>query len=434
MREAWGRLTNLGVRADMTPTDARYVVLANISMVNLIITTVVYLVAIAVLQIGIVPIVALLPFLGAYVLVLWLNHRGRYDAALDVGAWSMVAANTANFLLFGCNIHVYLLGLMYGAPLVFPPRRQATLKRVVLASLVIVIACELVKTTFAHPFDLVYVTAFSNASIIGAALSCVGLSFYARQVTLDAEERVQHANTRLIETETNAAMSRLVAGILHEVNTPLGAIRSSSSSMRTTLERCGEHIAAGGDDKKTRRLVRGAEIGASASTTIDDAVHRIASLVERLQRFTRLDGAERATIDLRESLDDALAILRCQAVRRYDEDLPAIHCYPARINGALLNILQNAARAVETPEQIRVRATTEDDQVLIEIADEGTGIPPEQLATIFQIGFAAKDGRVGMRLGLPMAKRHIEEAGGQIHIASRPDHGTQVRVLLPVAP
>ncbi len=203
--------------------------------------------------------------------------------------------------------------------------------------------------------------------------------------------------------------------------------------MLTVLQRCGEHIATIADEgnKKTQRVLRGIDKGGDLADAVGQGVERIASVVEGLERFTQLDASDRELVDVRENLDTAIAVLGHPIERSYASEVLQVSCYPARLNQVFLAILENAVTAIDHTQSVRASVVVVDDCVVVEIADDGVGIATNDLNGIFQVGFSKKEGRMGMRLGLPIAKQQVEEIGGTITIDSTEGQGTTVGVALP---
>lgn len=250
---------------------------------------------------------------------------------------------------------------------------------------------------------------------------------------------LKEAQIQIVSREKQAVVGRLVSGILHEMNTPLGAIRSSTDTMSKSVERCGEFISARADEgtPEGKRALRAVKVAPKLRQAVDESVARLSSVIDGLSNFASLDEAEQKPVNVRESLDASIALLgdamgdRIQVDRRYDEDLPEVRCFPARLNQVLLSVLQNAVHAMDGRGTIRVTATRRPASVALEITDTGRGIPASQLPHLFDVGFTQRAGRVGMQLGLPMSKRHIDEIGGRIDIESTEGDGTTVRIELP---
>lgn len=250
---------------------------------------------------------------------------------------------------------------------------------------------------------------------------------------------------QLVEAETQATLGRVVAGIVHEVNTPLGGLTSGTDTVERIYARVrpliAERFAANADDVEARRALKALDKGTELASLLRRSSQRISDVLGSLRRFVSLDEAEIKPLDLRRGLEDVLTLLSprlpadVQVKTSFPERAPMVRCQPARLNRAFLNVLENALSAIEGEGTIEVIVREADERWLeVEIADTGRGIPARRQAALFQVELAAKtDGRVGLRLGLPSAKRWVEELGGQLSVESEEGVGTRVRFRLPAA-
>ncbi len=253
----------------------------------------------------------------------------------------------------------------------------------------------------------------------------------------EEHRRLVSAQAELVNAARLATLGSLVAGIAHELNTPLGSLHSNHDVLRRALRRLqaileDEHVDQTELDE-LRRVVRALD---GVMQVNDLAVDRMLQMVKSLRSFGRPDRSERATVDLHEGLESTIALIayqmrpRITLIRDYG-DLPAIDCYPNQLNQVWMNLLVNAIHAIPAQGQITVRTRANTDRIGVEIEDSGVGIPPENLERIFQPGFTTKDGRIGMGLGLLIVSQIVEQHRGQITVRSQPGQGTTFAVSLP---
>jgi two-component system NtrC family sensor kinase len=237
---------------------------------------------------------------------------------------------------------------------------------------------------------------------------------------------------RLVESQTQATLGRVVAGVVHEINSPLGVIRSSTD----TLDRMMDKLAPPeGISGRERRQI---DLGREVLRTMDQGCQRITEVVASLQQFVSLDEAEYKTVDVRHGLESTLLLLaprledRVQ-VQRDIPDRPAlVRCYPSKLNQAFLKLLENAADALEQGGRIRVAVQIGPEAITVTIADDGPGIPAARQAELFEFGFQRKTGgRIGLRTGLAYCKQTVEEINGRLYLSSEEGRGTSVTLHLP---
>jgi signal transduction histidine kinase len=262
-------------------------------------------------------------------------------------------------------------------------------------------------------------------------------------VNLEAENRrILQEQSKLIMDVKMAGMANLVAGIAHEINTPLGATLSSADMVETCGTTLASAIQSAQDPdqlKKDRKVDRGLTVLKDSSQVIKKSGDRIAGVVGSLKSFSRLDEAETQMADIRTGLDSTLSLIPAETkgnvriVKEY-QDVPEILCRPRELNQVFMTILTNGFQAMEGEGLLRLRVAPTDGRIMVEISDSGKGIPPTQLEGLFDIGFETKKNRIGMGLGLPTAKNIIAQHGGLISVVSEVGRGTTIRIDLPVRP
>ncbi len=241
-----------------------------------------------------------------------------------------------------------------------------------------------------------------------------------RARALQAEiERLTEEEADLLRTERMAALGRVVAGVAHEIHTPLGAILSTLEMVRARL--------ADGRADELSELVE----------LMQDAGERIRKVVRTLRVFSRLDAAQIETVDIHEGLESSLHLLahemqpRVAALCEYGET-PRVRCRPDQINQIFLNILRNAVQAIEGQGTITVRTFAHEGAAVVEIEDTGPGIAAENLERVFEAGFTTKPRGEGTGWGLSICRRIVHEHGGEIAVRSTVGRGTTFRITLPI--
>ena len=256
---------------------------------------------------------------------------------------------------------------------------------------------------------------------------------------------LHETQAQLIEHQTNAMLARVVAGVVHEVNSPLGVIHSSSDTVQRIFDRCRKHVqqeqAGSGDDpvraRAAAKLLRALDKGGDVLQTMDASSERITNVINSLQKFVSLDEAEYKTVDVRDGLETTLLLLsprlegHVEVVRDFTDACTEVSCYPAMLNQVFLKLLENGIDAVGNSGRLQITLSTRGRWVVVKVADNGRGIPQKQLPKLFEFGFTRKSGgRIGMRMGLAYCKSTIDKFGGRLKIESAEGEGTTVTVLL----
>ncbi|MGH8764717.1 MAG: sensor histidine kinase [Burkholderiales bacterium] len=280
----------------------------------------------------------------------------------------------------------------------------------------------------------------------------------------DALARLKESEAMLIQSEKMSSLGQMVAGIAHEVNTPLAYVKSSLESVRREVPelarlaaetgRLLDLLSAANADETTlaaqfaqvRALLeelRGRATLDQLENLVKDGVFGIAQISEvigNLKNFSRLDRSKVADYDLHEGIESSIRIGHAQldkrSVRKEFGDIPRVSCSPSQINQVILNLLSNAAQATKEGEGVIVVRTRRLDtaHVAIDVADNGSGISPEVLPKIFDPFFTTKAVGKGTGLGLSICYKIAQSHGGRLEVQSRPGVGTRFSLVLPLVP
>jgi signal transduction histidine kinase len=239
------------------------------------------------------------------------------------------------------------------------------------------------------------------------------------------------------ELHQMACIGRLLAGVVHEINTPIGSIFSNTEVILRSLEMLDPLLA----DASPESLEKASQLVATCRslTGVDRiACERLRSIIRGLKSVSRLDTQQPRDIDLNEHLRDTVKLVHAEFRRRVLVemdlgDLPEVECYAQMLSQVFLNLLVNAGQAIDGEGSITVRTRREGDMVHISIADTGRGMTPEQKARVFEAGYTTKPIGVGTGLGLSIAKEIIEDRHrGTIDFESERGTGTTFHVRIPV--
>ena len=256
----------------------------------------------------------------------------------------------------------------------------------------------------------------------------------------EVEGLLRESRARLAQAEKMAELGNLVAGIAHEMNTPLASVSSNTDTLALVLQKLSGLIVSEFPDESSparRRFEEALSIAAESLRTSRLACDRILRLVGALRGFARHDDLRMQKADLHAGIESTLALVahelkgRIKVVKEYG-DLPEIECYPDQLNQVFMNLLVNAAQAITGPGEIRIRTSRDRDMVRISISDSGSGIPTELVSRVFDSGFTTKKAGEGTGLGLSISNRIVQAHGGRIELDGGAGRGATFTIVLPV--
>jgi len=257
-----------------------------------------------------------------------------------------------------------------------------------------------------------------------------GLNYRAQQESLRIAQELAAAPVRALLSENAISVGRLAAALTHELNTPLGALKSSIDTMIVLAAK----QATAPPEQQARLVTMQAELRRS----VNDGMERLKKVIARLQRFIDLDHTDRQPADLNELLGDVAVLLKPSLQEKvkleFDfQPLPPLHCRPQQLTTVFSSLLSNAINAVNGEGRILVSTRKVDSMARIRIEDNGRGMEALELETIFDPGFRVLAGRVSTgNWSLFSSRQIVFEHGGEIQITSEPGKGTTVDVLLPI--
>jgi len=337
-----------------------------------------------------------------------------------------------------------------------------------LAIVPILIRDELAGIITLHQCDAYRAWVLEDIELLRALAEHLGVALNQAQLFLELEqqkraleqtlEELQQAQLYLIQSEKMAVLGQFVAGIAHEVNTPLGTMLSNNATLQGCVDKLKQlppPLASEPADQCTPQ---------TPTLSVDQlfgnidnllslnklAGSRIQEIVKSLRNFARLDESELKTVDVHEGIESTILLIqssidpRISIERRYQPDLPPVQCYPGLLNQVFMNLLINASHAIQDVKYeqrepgyqpcitIETRFDPESRRISIGIHDTGKGIPAENLSKVFDPGFTTKGAGVGTGLGLALCYRIVEKHHGRIVLESVPNHGTSFFVEIPV--
>lgn len=271
--------------------------------------------------------------------------------------------------------------------------------------------------------------------VTGTAAAVVFAARAARQTVIEGIERqlehsrLQQAQLRIVMQEKVQTLRKLVAGVCHEVNSPLGAVKSSAHTLERLLDKLD-------GDSSHARYVRA---GRQSLSTIDAATARLSALETSLRSLSHLDEAEMQPVDLDHAVEEVVEAARrslgstTEVVTRLG-GLPELVLDGAQIKQALLTLVTNALEAAGAEGTVTVTTLAEADAVEIEVRDDGPGLAPDALARIFDVSLSGRGQRVAVGLGLAAAQNAAHRHGGLLEVNSRLGEGARFVLRLPRTP
>ncbi|MBS0571130.1 MAG: hypothetical protein JSS28_11010 [Proteobacteria bacterium] len=296
----------------------------------------------------------------------------------------------------------------------------------------------------------------------------------AGQAETEAElKHLQASQSQVIHTTKLASLGQMVAGVAHEINTPLGFVKSNVEVVgdllddyrklvkqydaavqvclqpvdlifnadKASLDKLVKHV------EEARRKLFEARTAVEKSPLLKDAkellgdasegLAQLSSLVVNLKGFSRVDRDGMDTMDLNEGIESALMIAQHQLrdrvkVVKHLQPLPKVRCMPSQMNQVFLNLITNAAQAIDGDGTLTVDSRVDGGQVQVDISDTGCGIADDVLPKIFDPFFTTKPVGEGTGLGLSIVHKIVKGHGGTIKVRTTPRKGTTFTVSLPV--
>ena len=252
-------------------------------------------------------------------------------------------------------------------------------------------------------------------------------------------DELKATQAQLVQSEKMAALSKIVAGFAHELNTPLGAINSSTDVSSRAVTKIGDVLENSEnleELKESRQLGSALECLQKSHEATAAAIERISRIVTSLKSFIRMDESEYQNACVHEGLDSTLTLLanlfeeRIKVEKDYGE-VPTIYCNPSELNQVFMHLLTNAAQAIRAKGTITIRTSSCGPEVYVEIIDTGIGILPDQVKGIFDPSFTKDGSRIKAGLGLFTSYRIVQGHQGRIEVESEVGKGSRFRVILP---
>jgi PAS domain S-box-containing protein len=334
----------------------------------------------------------------------------------------------------------------------------------------------LIKSNIRHPLE----GSFRNSSGKNIIVSAVGAPVYnadneissivisARDIEMNhkallelqeakidlelATNLLKENQTQLVHNEKMVSLGQLAAGIAHEINNPvafvmsnLGTLKEYSSILINLIQHYQKFSV--NSSKYELGLIKNIEGNEDIDFILEDlenltiesleGTERVQKIVLGLRSFARIDESKEKEANINECIDTTLRIVnnelkyKCDILKDYAK-LPNVSCNPGQLNQVFMNLLINAAHAIEKSGTIEIKTRHIRNKVEIQISDDGVGIPEENLEKLFNPFFTTKEIGKGTGLGLSISYGIIQRHNGEITVNSTVGKGTTFTIILPV--
>jgi len=275
-----------------------------------------------------------------------------------------------------------------------------------------------------------------------------------------AFDDLKNHKEHLVQQEKLASIGLLAAGVAHEINNPIGFIRSNLETLEKYLESIRLILSAyaqlsgqltqaavtaelSDSLERINLLIKDREldfISEDAVSCIKESLSgtkRVEDIVRNLKDFSRTDKDERLSLNINQVIDDSINLVwneikyKC-TVKMFYGDLPDIYACAGQLNQVLINVLMNSMQAMETSGEIEIRTSADSEYVHIDIIDDGPGFPEQDIFNLFDPFFTTKGIKEGTGLGLYISHGLVLKHRGKIVAANEADRGARITISLPI--
>ncbi len=267
-----------------------------------------------------------------------------------------------------------------------------------------------------------------------------------------AYAELKTTQSSMLQREKMASIGQLAAGVAHEINNPMGFISSNLCTLDKYINRFSDYINAQTEAvesfksaevserlKEMRNKLKLDYILKDIRPLIEESeegAERVKKIVQNLRTFSRVDESECKSVDIHECIESTLNIVwnelkyKTTVIKDYGK-LPLIRCYPQQLNQVFMNLLVNAAQAIENQGEIKIKTWRDGGTVNISISDTGCGIPQDKINRVFEPFFTTKEVGKGTGLGLSISYDIVKKHNGEITVESEVGKGTSFTVMIP---
>lgn len=271
-----------------------------------------------------------------------------------------------------------------------------------------------------------------------------------------SEETLNKVENILLHSEKMASLGTISAGIAHEINNPIAFVANNLCALRQYMELAAKTLtlqknnlgAQGFHQILQDNGLSQKEIAALEDMLLDqsdlaeetvDGIQRVQRIIRDLKSFSHDNQSAFQEVDVHKCLDLSLNLAlhefknRVCITRNFEENAPLIKGAEGPLSQVFVNLLVNAAQAIDDRGEICIRTHTDTDSLIIEFSDDGKGIPEEHLAGIFEPFYTTKPAGEGTGLGLAISQDIIKQHGGNISVSSQAGEGCTFTIQLPTA-
>ena len=261
-----------------------------------------------------------------------------------------------------------------------------------------------------------------------------------------ANKQLQETQAQLVHSAKMISLGQLVAGVAHELNNPISFIYANMTHLETysknlialsdLIQKSPEKVKKFKEDIDYDYVIKDLP---KLIQSCQDGSQRLMDIVSGLRTFSRLDDSHLQDYDLEKNIKSTLDLLSGEIKTRIQvhldlKNIPTIQCHAGQINQVFMNIISNAASAIENKGNIWITAQKKNSHIKIEVKDDGRGIDTDKIPHIFDPFFTTKDVGEGTGLGLSISYNIIQKHGGNITVQSEKGKGTTFVITLPIKP
>ncbi|MBE0577665.1 MAG: GHKL domain-containing protein [Desulfuromonadales bacterium] len=274
-----------------------------------------------------------------------------------------------------------------------------------------------------------------------------------RMALEEAYKNLQAQQATILQQGKMACIGQLAAGVAHDINNPIGFVAGNLEVLEDFWKKvvgfveiqsdalqknvAGDNLVQVTEARKKLKINYIFEELPAVMAECFEGTDRVNRIVLNLKGFSRIDETEARLADIHECLESTIGIVRNELrykadLKKHYGQLPQLFCHPQQLNQVFMNLLLNAAQAIERWGEISIKTWADENNIYVAIGDTGGGISPENLTRIFEPFFTTKDTGVGTGLGLSIVYDIIKKHRGEIRVASEVNQGTAFTIRLPL--